>query len=112
LVLLTLLDFEQQHKEFEGVTSAFQSRFLPPTSSPAGLKRLADVKEAMRDIYENLPRPALESDDHDDFVQRVKPMTWARQCLTGVGIDETNPVDLLGFALFWADSHLTIREML
>jgi hypothetical protein len=80
------------------VRSAFEARVFGEQNDES-MAFLEAVKGAMRDISDLL-----------DPANRSRELSWAREWLATIGINEFNPVRLTLFALHWMDSYSTIAK--
>jgi len=101
LVLLNLVALEGTRSEIGLVTRAYERLFLPQTPTPAGLRILANVKEAMADLGRLMGGESA-----------VGSMNWAESWLANMGVEQRNPVILALFARYWMDAQIMCARVL
>jgi hypothetical protein len=99
-VLIALGREEQTNPRFSAVRAEFERRVFPPTYEE-GAPLLAAVKSAMKDLS-GLFFP----------IEPGKGISWARNWLLDVGIDERNPIRLFQLATYWLDYHISAAKAL
>ena len=99
-VLIALGKEEQTNPRFSAVRAELERRVFPPTQEE-GVVLLAAIKSAMKDLGALLfPN------------EQPKEMSWARNWLLDIGVDETNPATLALLATYWLDYHITASKAL
>jgi hypothetical protein len=64
----------------------------------------------MKDLSELLT--VTDKDRTNSSSKAGKSMSWARNWLSSVGVEENNPVTLALFALKWMDYHIMVADFL
>jgi hypothetical protein len=98
-VLLALAREEQKDPRFSAVREELERHAFP--STPEEGAALAGIKSAMHDLS------ALLFPD-----SQRREMSWARNWLLDIGIDETNPATLTLIATYWLDYHIVASKAL
>ena len=108
-ILLAVITITQAKPEFLPVQEHLERLFFPPTAQQ-GVGLLLDVRGAIKDLGELLD--VTEENGTRSFSKAGKSMSWARNWLARVGIDECNPATLSLFALNWMDYYIVVTKSL
>jgi hypothetical protein len=100
-ILLAIGSQASREQQYAQVLEAYEAMILPHSPTPEALRRLADLKEAMRDIA-NLVDPAGERNQ----------FAWAMNWLKSIGHEEYNPVTLTLFGHFVAETYIAACKTL
>lgn len=100
-VLLALGREERKNSRFAAVRAELERRVFPQSLTAEGIALLGGVKRAMAHLSELLFPKAQPTQ-----------ITWARDWLREIGVDESNPVTLSLLAIYWMDYHITASKAL
>jgi len=108
-ILLAVITKAQAKPDFVPVQEHLERLFFPPTLQQ-GFDIFWDVRGAMKDLGELLT--VTDKDRTDSSSKAGKSMSWARNWLSSINIEENNPVTLALFALKWMDYHIMVTNSL
>ena len=100
-VLLALAREEEGNPRFTAVRAELERRIFPVKPTRSGIVILDDVKRAMNDLSALLFPNG-----------QPQEISWARNWLLDIGVDESNPVTLALLAMYWLDFHATASKAL
>ena len=86
---------------FMHILRSYERLIFPSTPSPAGMAKLEQLKDAMRQLSE-LVEPDRERNE----------LSWSMRWLTGIGHPETNPPTLTLFAVYWMNNYIAVAKSL
>ena len=103
LVLIAVMNEEQKNPNFLKVKESLEALVFPETQEEVRLL-LLELRSAMKHLSELLFPP-----------DKAKWMSWSRTWLQDINIQETNPITLHLFALWWMEHYIAtakaIREL-
>src|SRR6266852_4131713 len=99
VILMLLLARVQKERRYEGVLQSFEGRILAETPTLEGLARADALRAAMLDLN-GLTGPEAKE----------RGLRWSAAWLSDIGHEESNPVRLTLFSLFWMDFYIAIAK--
>ena len=82
MALWAILNAKRKDQRYDCLLAEFEKLVMPPEPTSAGLRRLADIKDAMADIEQQI-------------IKNAKVLPWCRNWLLDIGLNETNPYTLM-----------------
>ena len=98
---MLLLSQAREEQVYEHILRSYERLIFPSTPSPAGMEKLEQLKDAMRQLSE-LVEPDRER----------KELSWSMRWLTAIGHRGTNPATLTLFAVYWMNSYIAVAKSL
>jgi hypothetical protein len=108
-ILLAVLKAAQTNTTFIAVQEHFERLAFPPTPQQ-GIDILFEVRGAMKDLDALLT--IEEQDRTHSSTKAGRSMFWARDCLSAIRVEESNPVTLSLFASGWMDYYIMATQSL
>ena len=106
-ILLAVMGTASTKPEFIPVREHLEGLFFPPTLDT---DLLLAVRGAMNDLSDLLD--LLTIPEEDRATGSGKSISWARNWLVHLGVEENNPATLFLFALGWMDYYIAVNKSL
>lgn len=118
LVIMALLAEEQHEPTYSKVIPIVESYVLPASPSEQAVAYMTRVRDAMNDLnalITRADRPGImelltQQKDPNRGVNQAPEYSFALAWLHDIGVDESNPVALFLFSLWWMEAFIMITK--